>query len=399
MSVAEALSIARPGLPNEQTASLQFNEMVADFYDGPLNQEASWERSLDAVRRFFRANFAVLIVRSPQTGGGQASPFGAGFTLTYSGVRQVPNVSETYSNLYAVDLFVNLPADRAVTVRDFVSEEDWLDHAFYQQFLAPMNVFHVLGIDTCTASGGGCQLRICRERGAAAFSERDKRFLELFAVHMKRCLALHARQHEARSANQLIANAFERLLYGWVLLDQDGLVLRMNSVAEDTFARRDGLALTGQRVHALQDSENKTLKDIVARVLAKERSQAPNLVEAISISRPHNDCPLGVLVRRVAAESWVDGDRRACAVLLFRDPSRTAETSQEAIRRLFGFTPAEAGLAMILAEGRTLDEAAGALNVSMNTVRTHLKSMFLKTGTARQTDLVRMLLGSVATIC
>lgn len=149
----------------------------------------------------------------------------------------------------------------------------------------------------------------------------------------------------------------------------------------------------------MMESDNKALQEMISVALEAGHQDMPNIVEALSITRPKGDYPLGVLVRNVSADTFVEGDRRSTIAVLFRDPLSQVETSSEAVRRLFGFTPAEAGLAMILIEGNTLDDAATELGVSMNTVRTHLKSMFLKTGTSRQTDLVRMLLGSVATIC
>ncbi|MFB3078283.1 MAG: helix-turn-helix transcriptional regulator [Lysobacterales bacterium] len=63
---------------------------------------------------------------------------------------------------------------------------------------------------------------------------------------------------------------------------------------------------------------------------------------------------------------------------------------------LFGLTRAEARLAMQLANGATLDEAAEKLHISRNTVKSHLSSVFSKTGVTRQTKLIQLILRSVA---
>jgi DNA-binding CsgD family transcriptional regulator len=44
----------------------------------------------------------------------------------------------------------------------------------------------------------------------------------------------------------------------------------------------------------------------------------------------------------------------------------------------------------MLASGMTILEAGEALDVSANTARTHLRSLFAKTGTHRQAELVRL---------
>ncbi|MNT69412.1 Bacterial regulatory protein, luxR family [compost metagenome] len=68
------------------------------------------------------------------------------------------------------------------------------------------------------------------------------------------------------------------------------------------------------------------------------------------------------------------------------------------VRKLFDLTPAETALALVLADGMTLDEAAEALGTSKNTARAHLRAIFSKTGVTRQATLVRMLLSSVISL-
>ena len=49
-------------------------------------------------------------------------------------------------------------------------------------------------------------------------------------------------------------------------------------------------------------------------------------------------------------------------------------------------------------EGKSLQEAANDLEVKKDTVRKHLQAIFLKTGTSRQAELIRLLMGGVATL-
>src|SRR5262249_38941832 len=54
----------------------------------------------------------------------------------------------------------------------------------------------------------------------------------------------------------------------------------------------------------------------------------------------------------------------------------------------FGLTPSEARLALHLVTGETLRSAAAKLHIGYETARTQLKSIFSKTGTCRQAELV-----------
>src|SRR5262249_25017234 len=54
----------------------------------------------------------------------------------------------------------------------------------------------------------------------------------------------------------------------------------------------------------------------------------------------------------------------------------------------FRLTPSEARLALRLVTGETQRSAAAELHISYETARTRLKSIFSKTGTCRQAELV-----------
>lgn len=62
------------------------------------------------------------------------------------------------------------------------------------------------------------------------------------------------------------------------------------------------------------------------------------------------------------------------------------------VAAMHGLTRAEARLASLLAEGISLEEAAEALLVSIQTVRSQLKLVFAKTGVTRQAELVALIL-------
>jgi DNA-binding CsgD family transcriptional regulator len=57
----------------------------------------------------------------------------------------------------------------------------------------------------------------------------------------------------------------------------------------------------------------------------------------------------------------------------------------------FGLTPAEARLASIIAEGRNPGQAAQELQIATSTARNHLKAIFAKTATRRESELVALL--------
>jgi DNA-binding CsgD family transcriptional regulator len=58
---------------------------------------------------------------------------------------------------------------------------------------------------------------------------------------------------------------------------------------------------------------------------------------------------------------------------------------------MYGLTPAEAKVAALIARGLSGRRAADQLEVSYNTLKTHLKRVFVKTGTNNQGSLIRLI--------
>jgi DNA-binding CsgD family transcriptional regulator len=78
-------------------------------------------------------------------------------------------------------------------------------------------------------------------------------------------------------------------------------------------------------------------------------------------------------------------------------PSQTVadlimDESIDRLRSHFGLTPAEARLALLLVTGETLRSAAVKLSITYETARSQLKSIFNKTRTHRQAELVIVIL-------
>ena len=62
------------------------------------------------------------------------------------------------------------------------------------------------------------------------------------------------------------------------------------------------------------------------------------------------------------------------------------------VAAVLGLTPAEARVALAAALGRSVEETAGDLDLSLDTVKSHRKAIFAKTGVSRDRDLRRLLM-------
>lgn len=77
--------------------------------------------------------------------------------------------------------------------------------------------------------------------------------------------------------------------------------------------------------------------------------------------------------------------------LVFDDPAARARRTVATLRERYGLTPAEARLAVEIAKGDGRAAAAARCGISVNTARSHMKSIFAKTDVHRQAALVRLI--------
>ncbi|TXH05989.1 MAG: LuxR family transcriptional regulator [Nevskiaceae bacterium] len=369
----------------------RLDRLIGAIYEGPM-ESPPWSTALQLMREVLEAAHVTLMLRPP-------SPESQGVMINTGKVNQ--QATESYeTHFFALDPFVRLPEGDVITAEELIGKQQWLRSAMYQEYLRPLNIRHLLGADIYTKEGIECRLRVTRPHDAQPFSAEDKDLVRFLLPHLKRSLRLHARLDYLECDRQLHAGAVNRMLLGMISFAQDGSILELNQEAQRILAEKDGISRSGSGIALASNQENRELQRMIRQALSGSvAGEGPGMVEAMSVTRPSGRAKLGIVVRAIPIGKWSESKQRPTAAIFLRDPeSSGTQPSHEVVRRLFGLTRMEASLALLLAEGLTLDEAAEQLNVMRNTARTHLRSIFCKTGVTRQTMLVRMLLNSVVSL-
>lgn len=172
---------------------------------------------------------------------------------------------------------------------------------------------------------------------------------------------------------------------GVFALGIDGRVLFLNDFANTIWERADGLGLDGGRLRALHRSDDEHLQRLIARALLHAASGT------MPLARSGGGRHYLVFVRPLP-RCQPDVDKMPAILVTIADLDRTPQPSVLWLRRLFALTGAEARLVLLLFAGSTLAEAASASGISQATARVHLAHTFRKTRTARQAELIRLLM-------
>lgn len=378
-------------LPDTIPATLPAGELSALLgllYQGPA-EPVPWSGFLESIRQRLDAVFVTLVLRHPATDRPglivNASPYGPH-------LPGEPSYSEQY---YALCPFLDLHPDRIFSADELFGETGWLAHPFYMQYLRPLDLRHVLAANLVTPNGVECALFVCHAHRGQEFEAADKALLHCLLPHLKRAVDLHAALDVLESERALYAEAVDRLQVGTVILDEHGIAMKTNAVANRLLEARDGICLADGVLHAHCPVENRSLRKIL-EAASQAHARATARSEIMTLSRPTATAPLSVLVRPIPLSYRTEDRARRPAVAVFiRDPAGSPRNTHASLRKLFHLTPTEIELALLMVDGLTLDEAAARLGIKKNTARAHLRGIFAKTGATRQAVLVKLLLSSM----
>jgi DNA-binding CsgD family transcriptional regulator/PAS domain-containing protein len=254
---------------------------------------------------------------------------------------------------------------------------------FYNDCLLPNGGTHSMaGVVACKGDEA-VVLTSLREDGKEGWEEGDRPTVGILLPHVARARATEERLH-LLEAGETVLNGLD---LGVLLLASDGRVCFRNRAAESILHARDGLSLRNERIVASDSDTEASLQRLLRYAIAPGESiECPPgvLVPRAEFRRPYyvTAAPLRRTLRPFL------GMTTPIAVVLITDPERHRTVAGDTLKEMYGLTPKEATLAIMLGEGLTLAQAAERLEMRYETARTHLRRILSKTETARQTDLV-----------
>lgn len=284
-----------------------------------------------------------------------------------------------------------VPVGEVRSARGLIPDGDLVRTEFYNDWVRPQDDI---------ACGGGVTLARDTDR-VVVFTgnirRRDSEKLEPDLLRLIGLLTPHLQQ-ALDISRALAGRSFAEMAAGFadhgaavLVLAGDRSILFANPRAEALIAKGDilGRDLRGRIVlpAAAQGTAGQALAE-----LRSGRVSAPKTFTLTAVPDDRWQCQIAALDPRGEEQSPFGvfcGFAQRCLVLTLAPvPDRGAVDHR--MMREFALTAAEAGIVLALADGLSLSEIAAARRVSIHTVRNQVKSALFKTGSRRQSDLVRL---------
>jgi DNA-binding CsgD family transcriptional regulator len=268
---------------------------------------------------------------------------------------------------------------------------------FYNDFLLAHDFGSAVGVPLWNRPERVCFLAIDYSvRRAAKLNKPTADIASLLASHLARSFAVSHRLAGPQTGPHELTSLLNRITGPALVVDHKRRVRSANAAGEALL--RSGKALKLDkccRVKLSDSAADAGLDQALAACFSPVLTGPPFTVSFRSADHPRpawlNIVPLladdsmakGPLARFLAS-------RERLALLIV---SRSWEPPQDAAARLasFNMTPAEARLATALMEGLSLDDYARDRGIAVPTARNQLQSLFEKTRTHRQGELIAVL--------
>ncbi|HEX6803644.1 MAG TPA: LuxR C-terminal-related transcriptional regulator [Terriglobales bacterium] len=273
---------------------------------------------------------------------------------------------------------------------DICAFEELSRSEFYNDFLQPQGGFaHAMWGVIEKSPSKMIGLGLYRDRRRQPFESRDLQLLSFLAPHLQRAFRLHMQVSELKAFAQDLEHAVDMLPTAIVLLGNDRRILHTNKSAAKILADNDGLLAVHQQLQASHPAETARLDNLICQAQATSTGNGLSPGGGIKISRRIRPA-LEVVVTPVRHIN-LGSSCPVHAIAFVVDPTKNLRPAADILRAIFGLTPAECRVALLLGDGLAPRAIAELIGVSANTLKTQLASIYRKTGTSRQGQLVRML--------
>jgi len=256
---------------------------------------------------------------------------------------------------------------------------------FYNDFLKPLDFARICGCVLFDGSVDGLprtHLSVYRAPGAKAFPESSRRALIALTPHLQTAIRTQKVIGDQQRHLLALTSAIDALGFGIIALGSKKEVIHANRPAQELLAAASFFRMDGGVLAGASDEHNRRLCTMVATVLRTGTASALML-------RTASGAAINLVAYPFARRQEKPG---VPDLLLVISSSAAAGIGEALLQMTYGLSKAEARLAAALGRGQSLTSAATSLDITVNTARSVLKTIFAKTGVRRQAELVHLLM-------
>jgi DNA-binding CsgD family transcriptional regulator len=276
------------------------------------------------------------------------------------------------------------PTDHLVLSEELIRLRELRRSAFFDEVLRPGGLGHA-ALSTLTAGPDiTIQFSVHKRLTTGSFKSAETLDLRRWLPHLRRALGVSLRLRPASGSD--IDPVANRLVCAAFTLNRDGALIEVNLQAQHLAVRCGSFALSRDGIRFRHPDTHRKLLQAIKLVLAGAPLQPLLLTDG--------EHRFDVMIAGLKGRNthWLNPPcRQAAAVLILIDLQRHPAVSEALQCAHQQLTAAELRVARIAALGVSSLEVSRTLELSLNTVKTHLRRVYQKLDIHRQGELVALL--------
>jgi DNA-binding CsgD family transcriptional regulator len=188
---------------------------------------------------------------------------------------------------------------------------------------------------------------------------------------------------------QALCAASDHLSAGFAVCTADGRLLHANRTAKDMLDKGWPIRSQGDYLLPSDRARADAIRVALRHVTSEALNRGPPGI-SLDVPLASFKCPKGAAIATLRPLA-VQEHCLAAIYITMKVGGEGAGVS--GIAQCYELTPAETRTLEQFVKGRTVAEAAKVLAISQNTVKTHLRNIFIKTNSSRQQQLISLVSG------
>ncbi len=367
-------------LPAEEFAA--FSRTVSTIYDAALDPD-DWTSATAAINDFLKVPQTAIVFADHQN-----QSFAHHYQTGWS--PDLINAMMARGFEWALQTgMASWPVGEVRHIDDLFSRQEFEASRFYREVLKPFRQNDFMGMIGLQEGSRVATVSVASTDERGLIPRRSIELLRFLSPHICRSIKIGTALGLTTLRSNATESVIDGLSVGVVLVNAESKVVYTNKAARELLTPGRVARIASSRLRAEAPDINEKLSTAIAACAA---SNTATDQATISISLPGGEDSLVATILPISSGERYNVMKpfAAAAAVFLQKPAAKMQAPMAALQELYGLTPAELKIATAMIAGQAVGDIADLLGITDATVRTHLKSMFHKTGVHRQAELMQL---------